>query len=897
MKTYNSVYQDKEQLEKFLISLKATTNSSVLVQIFSGVVNEILLKEIIDKIQKRFENAVIIGTSTAGEILEGEMLEQSIVISISTFESTSLLASSDNNEDSFLIGQNIAKSIVTEETKAIILFADGVRCNGEAILKGIGSIAPKEIIISGGMAGDNNKYQQTFVIDGNNLLENGAVGVALNSKTLIAHNSYSLAWKPIGVPMTITKADKNKIYEIDNKPIVEIYREYLGEDVVKKLPASAIEFPLIFEKAGVLVARSMISVEDDSISFAGEIPVGEQVRFSVANTKIFIQAGQKLFQTNREFPIESLFVYSCVARKMFLGEDLIAELKPLALLAPMSGFFTFGELYSGKNNLEMLNITTTLLALSESKSVDKKILEKPALEKDLSLSTTALIHLVEKSMTQLQEESEKKENLIAELNQYQKAIGKTFLVSKTDVKGVVTYVNDQFYKISGYSKEELIGHSHNMVRHPDMPREVFKDLWKTIQSKKIWQGIIRNRDKNGKSYYVDATIFPILDKDGKTKEYIAIRKDITELKVQKQKLEEILNAEDSIVVLSSATYKDNEIKAEGIRLNQKFFEVFDYKDTEDFLAKHSCVCELFVEKEGYLAKNMDGKEWINYLLEDQKRSYLTIMIDKFNNERVFSTNAKLIDLDSQHSIITTFTDVTELENARVKALAAEKIKSAFLATMSHELRTPLNAVIGFSQILMHKKDIQTEILKTYMEKINISGNHLLSLVNDILDFSKLESNEMELHLEEIILSELFDEVVMMLESTAEKKDITIVKQYPQDVQLRADKKLLKQVVINILGNAIKFTPEGKKITLGYASEEQFHHLHICDEGIGVSKEKIDTLFNPFTQIKEHQTEAIKGTGLGLSISKKIIDLHHGKIEVQSEIGKGSCFTLLLPKEI
>jgi len=895
MKTYNIVYQDKEHLENFLNSIESLSNNSVLTQIFSGVSDKNVLKNIINTIQKRFDNQIIIGASTAGEIFEGEMLEQSIVICISIFESVSLLSYSEKGDDSFLLGKNIAKNIVTEDTKAVILFADGVLCNGEAILKGFESIAHKGIIISGGMAGDNNKYQQTFVIDNNNILKNGAIAVSLNSKTLIVHNSYSLAWKPIGLPMTITKADGNTIYEIDNKPIVEVYRDYLGEDIVEKLPASAIEFPLLFENDGVLVARSMIKVNNNSISFAGEIPVGMQVKFGVANTKSFMQERNTLFQTNRQFPIESLFVYSCVARKMFLGKDLTSELKPLSDIATMSGFFTFGEFYSGKDDLEMLNITTTLLSLSESTSINKEIQEPSPLQKDLSLSTTALIHLVEKSIAQLEATSEKKEDLIIELNQYQKAINTTFLVSKTDTKGIITYVNDQFCQISGYTKEELMGHPHNTVRHPDMPKEAFKDLWKTIQSKKMWHGIVQNRNKYGKSYYVDATIFPILNKDGQIIEYVATRKDITEIKSQQQRTEEILNAEDSIVLLTSVADEITNTQAETKQLNEKFFQLFDYKDTEAFLKEHKCICELFVNRDGYLAIDMDGKLWIEYLLENQNNSHLAIMIDKFGKERIFSVKAKLINLDTQDFIITTFSDVTELEEARVKALNAEKTKAAFLATMSHELRTPLNAIIGFSQILMLKSDMPEQTLKTYMEKINISGNHLLSLVNDILDFSKLESEKMDLHLEKTNLAEIFDEVVMMLESTAEKKDITIEKEYPKNVIFEADKKLLKQVVINIIGNAIKFTPEGKKITLGYVQDQKLHHLTICDEGIGVTQEQIAIMFDPFSQIAEHQKETIKGTGLGLSISKKIMHLHHGDITVTSKLNEGSCFTLTLPK--
>lgn len=893
MRVYNTFYKGSKEFEKFLSSIDTSNSSSILAQIFSGIQDETLLKEIIYKINDKFKDITIIGASTAGEIFEGETLEESIVISISVFENTSILSFCDKDKDSFLIGQNIAKNIVRDDTKAVILFADGLLRNGESILKGIKSAASKKITVSGGMAGDYNKFIKTFVIHGDSIFENGAVAVSLNSPNLIVHNSYSLSWKPIGIPMTVTKAKENIVYEIDDKPIIDIYREYLGEEIVKRLPASAIEFPLIFEKDGMLVARSIINVDNGSISFAGEIPEGTKVRFGAANTKIFAQEGSELFERNSKYPIESIFVYSCIARKMFLGKNISAEMKPLSKLAHMCGFFTFGEFYSGENSLEMLNITTTILALSERDKIDKKIEYKPNLEENLSLSTTALIHLVEKSIDLMQKESKKKEDLIAELNQYQKAIDKTFLVSKTDTKGVITYVNDLFCKISGYSKEELIGSPHSIVRHPDMPKEVFKDLWQTIKSKKIWHGIVKNRRKDGKSYYVDATIFPILNKDGDVKEYVAIRKDVTDIKVAQQRTEEILNAEDSIVLLASAENS----KAKTKHLNKKFFELFDYKDTKDFLKKHECICELFINKEGYLSKVMNGKPWIDYLLEHQNSVNLAVMMDKFNNERIFNVKAKLIHLDTEDFIITTFSDVTELEKARVEALSAERAKTAFLATMSHELRTPLNAIIGFSQILMHKKDLNPDMLKTYLEKIYISGNHLLSLINDVLDFSKLEADKMDVHIEKVDLTKLFDEVIMMLEVNAAKKGIKIIKKYPQDIYIYADKKLLKQVLINILGNAIKFTPNEKKITVKYDCDSKSHFLEICDEGIGLTKEQISKIFNPFSQVREHQKSSIKGTGLGLAISKKIIELHKGKIEVQSELNKGSCFKIILPKEM
>ena len=134
------------------------------------------------------------------------------------------------------------------------------------------------------------------------------------------------------------------------------------------------------------------------------------------------------------------------------------------------------------------------------------------------------------------------------LNEYQEATNLASIVSKTDLKGIITYVNDKFCKISGYSKEELIGKPHNIIRHPNMPKEIFKDLWQTIKNKKVWQGIIRNRAKNGKSYYVDTTIKPILDIDGNIVEFIAIRNDITEIMNPKKQLEDAVKNEKNLLV-------------------------------------------------------------------------------------------------------------------------------------------------------------------------------------------------------------------------------------------------------------------------------------------------------------------------------------------------------------
>jgi len=198
------------------------------------------------------------------------------------------------------------------------------------------------------------------------------------------------------------------------------------------------------------------------------------------------------------------------------------------------------------------------------------------------------------------------------LKQYRDAVDHAMIVSKTDKHGIITYINDNFCKISGYSSDELIGQNHNIVRHPDMHKEVFKDMWQTILQKKPWHGIIKNLRKDGTYYIVDTIIYPILDTSGEITEFIALRKDITDqihdkarLESRETELQAILNNQDSIVLFVS--------KNEGIlSINKRFFEYFDYKDTNEFKKKHTCICDLFIEEEGYIYPKT-REDWLEFV--------------------------------------------------------------------------------------------------------------------------------------------------------------------------------------------------------------------------------------------------------------------------------------------
>lgn len=891
MRHYTCTFASFDHLEDWLETINLDHASDTLVQLFCGILDqEELIIDIVQHIEQKIPNVTVIGASTCGELINSKMKEHSIVISVSVFENTFLQSYFAISSDSYLLGEKVAQEIVSEHTKAVIIFADGILCNGDALLRGFSQNAlHKDLVVSGGLAGDNNKFAKTFMISQKNIFSGGVVAVALQSETLIVHTSYNLSWRAIGLPMRVTSARDNRVYEIDHKPAVEVYKEFLGDGIVENMPDSAIEFPLIYLHKGVEVARTMIAKEEDCIVYAGEIPQDTDVRFGVASPKMLKARREEMYKLNASRPIEAIYVYSCVARKAFLEKEIESEIKPLSDISPLAGFFTYGELYTTQNDFQMLNITTTVLSLSEEKQTGYKY-QKDILDQErVSLSTSGLIHLVEKTIATLEDESFVRQDIIAQLNQYKKAIYKSYILSVADLKGVIIDVNDRFVEISGYSREELIGKPHNIVRHPDVSSKIFADMWATIKAKKIWQGVLKNLRKDGTTYHVNATVFPLLDRENNITSYISIRDDITEIKNQKYRAEAILNAQSSIVLLSSKIDDLFHVK----ELNKKFFDLFEYQDIKDFLSKHSCLSELFIEKNGYLKRDMDGESWLDYAIKHEKNTNLVLMRDKCDKLHIFSLRSQNIFLENGEFVISTFTDVTELENARVQAQAAEKTKSAFLSTMSHELRTPLNSVIGFSQILMKKTDMQPQQMRTFIEKINISGTHLLNLVNNILDFSKIESDKMDVKAQVMSLEALILNTLTILETTIQKKKLQVILNGIEHVEVHGDEQLLKQLFLNILSNAVKFTPEEKKITVRYDRDELYHIISICDQGHGIPKDQIQGIFDPFSQVREHQNESIKGTGLGLAISKKIAQLHHGKIELQSTFGEGACFYIYL----
>jgi len=216
--------------------------------------------------------------------------------------------------------------------------------------------------------------------------------------------------------------------------------------------------------------------------------------------------------------------------------------------------------------------------------------------------------------------------------------------------------------------------------------------------------------------------------------------------------------------------------------------------------------------------------------------------------------------------------------------------------MSHELRTPLNAVIGFSEVLLQRmfgalNDKQDE----YLKDIHASGQHLLSLINDILDLSKIEAGRMELAAAPFHLPSALENAITLVRERAARHGITLqVDVDPRLGEIGGDERKVKQVVLNLLSNAVKFTPEGGRISLKASRTDGTVEIAVADTGIGIAPEDQATVFEEFRQVGSDEARKQEGTGLGLTLAKKFIELHGGRIWVESELGRGSTFTFTLP---
>ncbi|ASG66799.1 hypothetical protein CEW91_11925 [Idiomarina piscisalsi] len=507
-------FVSNEQLTSF-IDRHRLRNERGMVQVASGV-NEERIAQILKRLMRLLPEFSIIGSSTCGEIVQGQCYSNSVALQFCLFNKGTEVVVTPLDEMTTQERELNLSFLSGASPKVAIIYVNAFSVNPDTVIEHLSAANPG-CCVAGGVAADNGQFQSAYTIAGDRILKAGSVCAFLYGENLhFSVDSYQ-GWRPIGKTFTVTKAAGNHVYELDRKPILTVYQEYMGEHIAEQFPRNVIEFPLMIRRRECFVLRAPIGYThcQSGIKYAGTVKEGDKVSFSFADVSAIL-ASTPEFEPQ---PNVCTLTFACAARRSFLRGRMSEEVERVAAKTSAIGGFFYGEFSTIEGKTELLNLSTTVLQLSEE---PLKRSCKKTTQQSLPNSTQALANLASKA-------SLEHEELLFSLQQHQRALSKSSIISVTNSMGVITYVNKKFEQVSGYGANELIGNTHSVIRHPKMKDRVFQQLWRTITAKKRWQGLLRNRRKDGSSYYVKTVIYPITDASGEIKEFVSIRNDVTDI--------------------------------------------------------------------------------------------------------------------------------------------------------------------------------------------------------------------------------------------------------------------------------------------------------------------------------------------------------------------------------
>ncbi len=520
----------------------------------------------------------------------------------------------------------------------------------------------------------------------------------------------------------------------------------------------------------------------------------------------------------------------------------------------------------------------------------------------------------------------------------------------TDASGIITYVNAAFTRKTGYRSDEVIGRNPNILKSGRQPQNVYEDLWKTIRSGDTWTGEMQNRRKDGSLFWEYATIFPILDEQGRIAHYVAIKEDITPRKRSDELLARFAKANQ--ILLESSNLDRTILRilrlfGEACDVDRSCYYSYTESVSEPKIGRLTLVSEWRRPEEettgaGKEAIRMDGPQLLDWIKSLKDHRPVKARIDQvpetqrglFEKENIHSILMVPVHSEERLAGLVAFVDCREprdwpeaessllqsvagsigialqkksyerdiqeallkAEESALEAIRANSAKSNFLATMSHEIRTPLNGILGMTQILLDD-DLSPEH-RDYIGTIHRSGESLHHLLNDVLDYSKMEAGKLEIRKSAFSLVSLVREVIDLYRPRAAEKSIALESSVDPDfpASVAGDPERIRQVLGNLISNAIKFTEKGGVEVRLSRPTEPYPRVRIAvrDSGIGIDPEFGPKLFQLFTQADSSTTRKFGGTGLGLAICRRLMEAMNGRIWFESEPDRGSVFFVDLP---
>jgi len=633
-------------------------------------------------------------------------------------------------------------------------------------------------------------------------------------------------------------------------------------------------------------------VPDELLNTQIKDPVLGYVLTQIAQPEIFLARVMELYEHPEEFSQDLIElvdgrIFDRYSQPLRIGDEIV------------------GRFWSFRDRTSQIIAERTIK--NQKEELEQRVIERTRSLEDANRKLT----VINSELNQRRLEAEEHQRKLQQLSSA--VVNSPTTIVITDHRGIIEYVNPKFFDMTGYLPEEAIGQNPKILNAGLLPKELYTEMWSTIIAGMEWRGDLCNKKKNGDIFWEHASISPIRDAHGKITHFVAVKEDITEQRQIAEKLRESESRFQRIVSTVPVMLYNYVIQPDG---TNRFLYVSP--NCEDILELD--YKELLLDINSFL--KIVHSDDLERLREEKKIADQTGQT--FDTEvRIITKSGRMkwVQLSSRPNPAPPgetptwsgyLLDITlrkqadeELILAKDAADAANRAKSAFLANMSHEIRTPMNAILGFAQVL-ERDPLLSSLQAGHVRSIIEGGSHLLALLNDLLNVSKTQAGQITLNRSAFSLHDLVSDLEMLFHSRATDRGLQLVVEQDKTLpnRLLGDESKLRQILINLIGNAVKFTTSGviavrlhadsvtgkpeSAITTERRSRKRVRLIvEVEDSGPGITDEDGANIFSIFQQAAAGKKAG--GTGLGLAISRDFARMMYGDITYWSKVGRGSCF--------